>query len=247
MTDLGALGSQGGAVIDVTDATFEQEVMLRSQSTPVVVDLWAPWCGPCKTLGPILEEVVGATDGRVVLAKVNVDENPAIAGAFQVQSIPAVYAVSEAKVVDGFMGAVGRAEVEAFIDRLSPSAEDDMVAALVAARDELGLRAALETHPGDESIVVTLAEILVERGETEEALALLERVPETDRVRHVKAEARLGTVAPDDDYDERLTELLDRVKDDDEARQTFVDILELMGPNDPRTAAYRKQLTARLF
>jgi len=95
--------------------------------------------------------------------------------------------------------------------------------------------------------VVTLAEILVERSETEEALALLERVPETDRVRHVKAEARLGTVAPDDDYDERLTELLDRVKDDDEARQTFVDILELMGPNDPRTAAYRKQLTARLF
>ena len=134
MTDLGALGNQGGAVIDVTDATFEQEVMLRSQSTPVVVDLWAPWCGPCKTLGPILEELVGATDGRVVLAKVNVDENPAIAGAFQVQSIPAVYAVSEAKVVDGFMGAVGRAEVEAFIDRLSPSAEDDMVAALVAAR-----------------------------------------------------------------------------------------------------------------
>ena len=96
--------------------------MLRSQTTPVVVDLWAPWCGPCKTLGPILEEVISATGGKVVLAKVNVDENPAIAGAFQVQSIPAVYAVSEAKVVDGFMGAVHESQVKQFVDRLVQAA-----------------------------------------------------------------------------------------------------------------------------
>ena len=77
MTDLGSLASSGGAsVIDVTDAQFDDEVITRSQTTPVVVDLWAPWCGPCTTLGPILEQVVGATNGRVILAKVNVDENP---------------------------------------------------------------------------------------------------------------------------------------------------------------------------
>ena len=79
--------------IDVTDATFETEVLARSMSVPVVVDVWAPWCEPCKTLGPIIERVVAATNGKVVLAKVNVDENPGIAQAFRVQSIPAVFAV----------------------------------------------------------------------------------------------------------------------------------------------------------
>ena len=124
MTDLGSLASSGGAsVIDVTDAQFDDEVITRSQTTPVVVDLWAPWCGPCTTLGPILEKVVGATNGRVILAKVNVDENPAIARAFQVQSIPAVYAVSGGQVVDGFMGAVPEHEVQAFVDRLAPGSE----------------------------------------------------------------------------------------------------------------------------
>jgi putative thioredoxin len=240
-------GLPSASVIDVTDADFETEVLQRSQTQAVVVDLWAPWCGPCRTLGPLLEEVIGATDGAVVLAKVNVDENPAIARAFQVQSIPAVYAVSGGQVVDGFVGAQGRAEVQAFVDRLGPNAEQEMVNGLIEARDELGLRAVLETDPGNERVIVTLAEMLVERGETAEALALLERVPETDDVRRVKAEARLGTVTPDDDYDAELTDLLDRVKGDDEARQRFVDILELMGPNDPRTAAYRRQLTARLF
>ncbi len=97
--------------IDVTDATFQTEVLERSATTPVVVDLWAEWCGPCKTLGPILEKVVDATEGQVVLAKVDVDANPQTAQAFKVQSIPAVYAVSEGKVVDGFVGAQGEAEV----------------------------------------------------------------------------------------------------------------------------------------
>ena len=244
MSDQGALSP---VVFDVTDADFEAQVLERSQHQAVVVDLWAPWCGPCQTLGPLLEEVIGSTGGTVVLAKVNVDENPAVARAFQVQSIPAVYAVQGGQVVDGFLGAQGRAEVQAFVDRLAPNAEDEMVSGLIANRDELGLRAVLETDPGNEAVIVTLAEILVERGETQEALALLERVPETDDVRRVKAEARLGTVAPSDDYDTELVDLLERVKGDDEARQRFVDILELMGPDDPRTAAYRRQLTARLF
>ena len=91
--------------IDVTDATFQTEVIDRSKTAAVVVDLWAPWCGPCRTLGPILEKVTDATNGEVVLVKVNVDENPGVSQAFQVQSIPAVYALKNGEVVDGFVGA----------------------------------------------------------------------------------------------------------------------------------------------
>src|SRR6185312_5580661 len=101
-------------------------------------------------------------------------------------------------------------------------------------------------EPGNEEAVCGLAELLVARGESDEALALLERIPESDRTRRIAATARLSD-QPTDDHDATLTALLDRVKTDDEARQQFVDILELMGPDDPRTASYRRQLTQRLF
>ena len=107
--------------IDVTDATFQTEVVDRSMSNVVVVDLWAPWCGPCKTLGPIIEKVVGATDGKAVLVKINVDENPAISQAFRVQSIPAVYALKDGQVVDGFMGAYPSTRSREFVERLLPT------------------------------------------------------------------------------------------------------------------------------
>ena len=107
--------------IDVTDATFEAEVIEGSNKAAIVVDLWAPWCGPCKTLTPILEKVIAETNGKVVLAKVNVDENPATSQAFQVQGIPAVYALKDGKVVDGFQGAQGEDEVREFVQRLMPS------------------------------------------------------------------------------------------------------------------------------
>jgi len=232
--------------IDVTDATFDAEVVERSKTTPVVVDLWATWCGPCQTLGPILEKVVDATDGKVLLAKVDVDQNPAISQAFRVQSIPAVYAMRDGQVVDGFMGAYPENVVEQFVANLMPTEAEDRMTALLAAGDELSLRQALELEPGNEEAVVALATLLVERGENEEALTLLERIPESEQTRKVAAAARIGD-APSDDYDATLTALLDRVKDDDEARQSFVDILELMGPDDPRTADYRRQLTRRLY
>src|SRR5436190_11938446 len=101
---------------DVTDATFEQDVLERSKQVPVVVDLWAPWCGPCRTLGPIIEKVVDATDGKVALVKINVDDNPGASQAFQVQGIPAVYALRDGKVVDGFIGAQPEPMVQKFID-----------------------------------------------------------------------------------------------------------------------------------
>lgn len=237
--------------IDVTDATFPTEVVERSRSVPVVVDLWAEWCGPCKTLGPILEQVIGETQGQVVLAKVDVDANRQTADAFQVQGIPAVYALKDGKIVDGFVGAKPEAEVRAFVAGLLPTEEEDAVGKLLAAGDETSLRQVLEVDPGHPDAVVQLAELLVARGDGEgnaEALALLERIPESNETRRVAALARVGgSVTGDDDVTTELDSLLDQVKDDDAARQRYIDLLEVLGPDDPRTAEYRRSLTSRLF
>ena len=235
--------------IDVTDATFPTEVVERSHQVPVVVELWAEWCGPCKTLGPILERVIDETAGRVVLVKVDVDTNRQTAAAFQVQGIPAVYALKDGKVVDGFVGAQGEQAVRDFVSGLLPTEEEATVASLLAAGDETSLRQVLEAEPGHSEAIVALAELLVSGGEETakaEALALLGRIPETPETRRVAALARIGTDTKDQVTDE-LDGLLARVKDDDDARQRFIDLLEVMGPDDPRTAGYRKQLTARLF
>jgi len=232
--------------IDVTDATFETEVVERSKEVPVVVDLWAEWCGPCKTLGPIIEKVIDATEGKVVLTKVNIDENPAVSQAFRVQSIPAVFALRDGQVVDGFIGAYPEHEVQRFVDTLLPTEQETEINQLLAAGDEDSLRRALELEPGNEDVIVALAELLVAADDGAGALALLERIPESERTRKVAAAARVGS-APTDDHDATLTALLPRVKDDDDARQQFVDILELMGIDDPRTADYRRRLTAQLF
>ena len=232
--------------IDVTDATFETDVLARSAGPAVVVDLWAPWCGPCTQLGPILERVCDATDGQVVLAKVNVDENPGISQAFRVQSIPAVFAVKDGKVVDGFVGAQGEAAVVEFVSRLLPSEAETMVADLVAAGDETSLRQALDLEPDNHDAIVKLGELLVAQGDNEGALALVARIPESSETKRIAALARSGSQLGSD-IETQLDELLDQVKADDDARQRFVDLLEIMGPDDPRTASYRRKLTARLF
>ena len=241
-------------MIDVTDATFEQDVLARSDQVPVVVDLWAPWCGPCKTLGPILEKVVDATGGTVELAKVNVDDNPGIGQAFRVQSIPAVYAIHKRQVVDSFIGALPEPAVADWVSKLTP--EPSEADRLAEAGDEESLRRALELQPDHHDAVVRLAELLARRGQEDEALGLLARLPEDSETRRVAALARLGGVQPpagdgapgvEDGLGARLDGLLERVKEDDAARQEFVDLLETMGPEDPRTATYRRALTARLF
>ncbi len=236
------------AVIDVTDETFETAVLARSHAVPVVVDLWAPWCGPCRTLGPLIESAVERTEGAVELVKVNVDECPRVAATFQVQSIPAVYALRDGQVVDGFVGALPQGQVDEFIGRLAPApSEADR---LVAVGDEESLRQALDIEPGHPGAVMALARLLVDRGNADEALQVLGRIPETPETRALAAEARLA--ARDVDVDNAdvtplLDRLLDRAGEDEDARRELLDVLETLGPDDPRTSTYRKALAARLF
>lgn len=239
-------------MVDVTDATFEQEVLARSMDVPVVVDLWAPWCGPCRTLGPVLEKVVAETDGAVALVKVNIDENPSVAASFRVQSIPAVFALREGRIVDQFIGALPEAAVREFVQRLAPepSEADRLVEEAARTGSEEALRRALELEHDHPGAVEALASLLVARGEPDEAITLLGRVPETANVRRLLAEARLAASDVDVDTEDVgpvLDRLLDRVRDDEGARQEFLDLLETLGPDDERTNEYRKALAKRLF
>lgn len=234
---------------DVTDATFATAVVERSKEVPVVLDLWAPWCAPCRTLGPILERVVAETGGRVELAKLNIEDNPAVADALGVRSIPLVYALRDGQVVDQFLGARPEQEVREFVGRLAAVASPADL--LVEAGDEASLRQALELEPDHAGAVVALAALLVERGAGEEALALLARIPETPESRRVAATARLGAerglLTDPGAVERRLDDLLERVKGDDAARREFLDILDSLGPDDPRVGVYRRALTTRLF
>jgi putative thioredoxin len=236
--------------MDVTDETFQTDVLARSAQVPVIVDLWAPWCGPCTTLGPMLERAVAATGGAVELAKVNVDDNPRIAQSFGVQSIPAVFAIVDGKVADQFIGALPEPQVVAFVQKLLPALSE--ADSLAAAGDEVSLRRALELEAGHQQATEGLARILIDRGEAAEALAVLARVPETAAVRSLAAEARLvesgvNVAADDAELDARLNALLERVREDDAARQEFVDLLETLGAEDPRTSSFRRALATSLY
>jgi putative thioredoxin len=152
--------------IDVTEATFQAEVVERSRELPVVVDFWADWCGPCKALSPALENAEAARGDKVVLAKVDTDANQRLAASFQIQGIPAVKAFRDGRIIDEFTGALPPPQVEAFFDKLVPSRADD----LLAAGDELSLREAAELEPARADIAIALARARLDRGAEEEAL-----------------------------------------------------------------------------
>ena len=230
---------------NVTDSTFDRDVVQRSKTIPVVVDLWAQWCEPCKQLTPILEKVIAETNGAVELAKVDIDANPGVAQAFKVESIPAVYAMADGQVADGFMGAQGEAQVREFVQRLAPAPAESEVDTLVAIGDEESLVAALKIEPDNPAAVTALAQLLVTQGEVDTGLKLLERIPESAETRRITAMARTGGIG--DDIEATLAELLITVKTDDEARRKFIDLLEVLGPEDPRSALWRRKLSTALF
>ncbi|HEY2441009.1 MAG TPA: thioredoxin [Solirubrobacteraceae bacterium] len=245
--------------MDVTDSTFQTDVIERSQTVPVVVDFWAEWCGPCRQLGPVLERAVAAREGKVELAKVDVDANPVIARTFGIQSIPAVKAFRDGRVVAEFVGAQPPPAVNSFLDSLLPSETDG----LVAQGDEESLRRAVELEPSRADAAVPLARILHERGDDDAALALLREVPGSFAADGLAARIGLerdnhgldlheALAALDAGDHERALDLLigalpraDGARDD--LRRLVVGILDELGVDNPLARESRRRLASALY
>ncbi|MFG1418712.1 thioredoxin [Xanthobacter sp. V0B-10] len=177
-----------GDIIDVTTESFMKDVMEESKRRPVLVDFWAPWCGPCKSLGPLLEKVVKAAKGKVRLAKMNIDDHPVIPGKLGIQSIPTVYAFVNGQPVDGFMGALPEGQVKDFVDRLTGGDEGDNLAEVLAsaeaalAENDLAgaaeiFAAVLGEDPANLAALSGLVRTQVQAGALEQAKATLATVP----------------------------------------------------------------------
>ncbi len=245
------------AVIDVSDQDFDREVVERSHSVPVVVDFWAEWCAPCRALGPLLEREAARREGKIVLAKVDTDANPAVAQGFGIRGIPAVKAFVDGRVVDEFVGVQPPAVVERFFDGLVPSEAD----ALVAAGDEASLRRALELEPGRADAALALAGLLHRRGEGDDALRVVEAVPGFQpeglaaRIRLEQAgepDLEEAFRALDDGDTARAIDLLlEAVRSvdgsADDVRKVVVAVLDRLGPDDPLARDARRRLAAALY
>jgi putative thioredoxin len=244
--------------MDVSEQDFQTAVIERSRTVPVVVDFWASWCGPCLQLGPVLERSVAARQGKVELAKVDVDANPAITRAYGVQGIPAVKAFKDGKIVAEFVGAQPPTAVERFLDELVPSEAEK----LLESGDEESLRRAVELEPTRADAVVALARILHERGEDEAALELLEQIPRSFAGQALAARIELERSREPDltdafaaldagDHARALDLLLEVLPEADGARddvrRVVVGVLDELGVEDPLARDARRRLAAALY
>ncbi|WP_446216628.1 tetratricopeptide repeat protein [Micromonospora sp. IBHARD004] len=259
-------GGGGVAVIDVTEATFQSEVLERSLSTPVVVDFWAEWCEPCKQLSPVLERLAAEGDGAWVLAKVDVDANPRIAQMFRVQGIPMVYAVVGGQPIDAFSGVVPEAQLRQWIsavlkaggvavaepeDPRLDEADDALMSGDLDAA-ERAYRKILAESPADAAAEAGLAQVGLARrvagADPRAALTAAEGAPDDVEAQLLAADIEVLSGLAEQAY-KRLVGLVRRTAGDDreKVRQHLVGLFAIAGPEDPAVASARRALASALF
>ena len=199
-----------GVITDGTDAGFMADVIEASRETPVIVDFWAPWCGPCKQLGPAIERAVTAARGKVKLVKIDIDQHPQFAGQLRVQSIPAVFAFVGGRPVDGFTGALPESQIKAFVERLAAQAPADAADELIAAGREAleagdlntaaqAFARVLQADPQDVRALGGMARVYLEGGDPERAAEIAAMAPEGAKdpgLESVRAALALASAAP---------------------------------------------------